>query len=86
MKFHVIALTTAALLASATLATAQGYSGNTSSTPGQTMQQQAPAPGASSYAPGHMKKKHVARKHKRTTTGAAVREKSKTSTKSNTKY
>jgi hypothetical protein len=84
MKLHVIALTTAALLASATLATAQGY--NTPSTTGQTMQQQAPAPGASSYAPGHMKKKQVARKHKRSTTGSAVREKRKTSTKSNTKY
>ncbi len=83
MKLHVIALSAAALLASATLATAQ-YSGNTASTPGQTMQQQAPAPGASVQTKA---KKRLARKptHKRTTTGATVREKSKTSTKSSTK-
>lgn len=87
MKLHVIALTAAALIGTASFAFGQGYSGNTANTPGHQMQQKGSvpgSPGASGYAPGHTKK-HVARKHKRSTTGSAVRSKKKAG-KSNVKY
>ena len=87
MKLQGIALTAAALIGTASLAFAQGYNSNTANTPGHQMQQKGSvpgSPGASGYAPGHTKK-HVAKKHKRSTTGAAVRSKKKAS-KSNVKY
>ena len=52
MKLAIIALTTAALIASAPAAFAQGVSNKT---PGHQMQKatKSTAPGASEYAPGH---------------------------------
>jgi hypothetical protein len=56
MKFAIIALSTAALIASAPAVFAQGVS---SKTPGHQMQNatKSTAPGASEYAPGHKMKK-----------------------------
>ena len=53
MKLNIIALSAAALIASAPVAFAQGSSSNA---PGQEMQQKGSkkgSPGASGYAPGH---------------------------------
>ena len=85
MKMHIIALAAATIIASAPIAFAQNA--GTSSAPGQQMQDKGSvvgSPGASGYAPGHLKKKHVrahkvarhhvAAKHVRETTGMATQD------------
>ena len=63
MKIRFIAIAAAAVVACSPIAFAQNQ-GN-SNAPGQQMLQKGPAPGspgASGYAPGHLKKKHVVRR------------------------
>jgi hypothetical protein len=63
MKIGFIAIAAAAVIASSPVAFAQNQAKSTA--PGQQMLQKGPAPGspgASGYAPGHLKKKHLVRK------------------------
>jgi hypothetical protein len=90
MKVSILAIAAAALMASSPLAFAAN-AGAKANAPGQEMQKSGSvtgSPGASGYAPGHLKKKagirsakhfapghrkKVSAKHIQTTTGAAVR-------------
>ena len=64
MKIRLLAIAAATVIAASPVAFGQNQSSNP---PGQQMLQkgQAPgSPGASGYAPGHLKKKHVAKRSK----------------------
>ena len=85
MKIRLLAIAAATVIAASPVAFGQNQ---TSNAPGQQMLQKGPAPGspgASGYAPGHLKKKHVAKRskhrhvvHKKQTTRVGQTAKSET--------